>query len=575
MDNRTFPPAARIFLEPIERYGLGLWRRAWLVFLLAALGALAGYLYSAAQTPQYASSVRVMVVRPANETIHDLTFWMWNAEIAQNYAQIAQGAGFSETIMARAGGRIGFIGAFAAPDTQFIYLTVTTPDASAAVPLLDAAVDVLDEELLALQAERYRTVEESLDTQIESAAGQVAQARASLEARYAALAAEEKTRLEGQIFDLENQLAVLRAAASPNPQQVSQAQTRLTAARQLYFVLLQTNRIPPSRDAELTRLERELALYQGLYDRLLSEREGVRLLLLDPPPVLLRVEEPFEPLQPVSPRTRRNTGLAGMAGLAAGLLLALALEFLSDTLKSPEALRQRLAAPLLGQVPEHRPGALLALEADPASADAEAYRILRTNLAFCSVDRALRVIQVTSPGRGEGKTLLAANLAAALSQLGRRVLLVDANLRQPGLHLLLGLDNRQGLSAALLDPDGDIPGLAREYRGANNVHFSVLTSGPLPPNPAETLESGRMAQFIEKAAAAFDVVVFDSTALFLPDAQILAARMDGVLLAARAGHTRFDTLHGALETLKRSRAHLAGLVLTRQGGKAYPLSGLK
>jgi len=545
----------------LHQYGLALWRRAWLILILAALGAGVGYGYSKSQAPMYASVMRVMVVRPLKEQSSDLTFWMSNAQVAETYAGLGQTAGFSQKVIARAG-RIGVVTAFAMPESQFILLNVQTPAPASAEPLLNAAFDVLTEEILSLQRERYRQVEDSLASHTEEIDQKIAETRERLNEQYNRLLAEEKQALEVQIFALEEQLE-----AATGKQQLSQLQTRLIAARQTYATLIQTNRITANRDLELAGLERNLALYQNLYATLLTNRENVRLLALQATPPLLKVEEPLAPLEPYTPRTRRNTALAGLAGLGLAVGLVLLLEFLSDTLNPGESVRRRLPVPILAQLPLMRIGDELPVESDPRSLPAEAYRILRTNLAFSAIDRPLQILLVTSPGPQEGKSLVAANLAGVLSQSGRKVLLVDVNLRRPALHKLLDLQNRFGLSDVIRSENGALEQVVQVYQGRNGVRFEVLTSGSLPPNPLELLDSAHMARLIMHWVGLYDFLILDAPALGLSEAQVLASQVDGVLLVGRSGRTRVGATRHALEVLAEIRARVLGLALNAIPGQ--------
>jgi len=557
--NASQPASA--FLEILHQYGLALWRRAWLILILAALGAGVGYGYSKSQAPMYASVMRVMVVRPLKEQSSDLTFWMSNAQVAETYAGLGQTAGFSQKVIARAG-RIGVVTAFAMPESQFILLNVQTPAPASAEPLLNAAFDVLTEEILSLQRERYRQVEDSLASHTEEIDQKIAETRERLNEQYNRLLAEEKQALEVQIFALEEQLE-----AATGKQQLSQLQTRLIAARQTYATLIQTNRITANRDLELAGLERNLALYQNLYATLLTNRENVRLLALQATPPLLKVEEPLAPLEPYTPRTRRNTALAGLAGLGLAVGLVLLLEFLSDTLNPGESVRRRLPVPILAQLPLMRIGDELPVESDPRSLPAEAYRILRTNLAFSAIDRPLQILLVTSPGPQEGKSLVAANLAGVLSQSGRKVLLVDVNLRRPALHKLLDLQNRFGLSDVIRSENGALEQVVQVYQGRNGVRFEVLTSGSLPPNPLELLDSAHMARLIMHWVGLYDFLILDAPALGLSEAQVLASQVDGVLLVGRSGRTRVGATRHALEVLAEIRARVLGLALNAIPGQ--------
>ncbi len=193
----------------------------------------------------------------------------------------------------------------------------------------------------------------------------------------------------------------------------------------------------------------------------------------------------------------------------------------------------------------------------PQSQAAEAYRTLRTNIQFSSLDRDLRTLLVTSAGPSEGKSTVLANLAITIAESGRRVIAADCDLRRPGLHRLFGLRETPGLTTMLLEGDADPP-----LQTTAVPHLRVLASGPLPPNPAELLASERMAGVISRLAEHADLVLFDSPPVAaVSDAAVLAARVDGVLLVVDAGRTRRDTARQAKEQLERVGARLLGVVL--------------
>ncbi|RRR76670.1 MAG: polysaccharide biosynthesis tyrosine autokinase [Candidatus Viridilinea halotolerans] len=195
---------------------------------------------------------------------------------------------------------------------------------------------------------------------------------------------------------------------------------------------------------------------------------------------------------------------------------------------------------------------------DPGSAAAEAYRTLRTNILFSSLDRPLRTLLVTSTAPNEGKSTTLANLAVTMAQAEQRVLLVDCDLRRPSLHTLFGLSNEQGLTNAILAQGDELPPLqATAVPG-----LSVLTSGPLPPRPADLLGSRRMAALIERLSANVDMLLFDTPPVVaVTDAAALAPRVDGVLLVLHAGHTRRDRAREARQLLEKVKANIVGVVL--------------
>jgi non-specific protein-tyrosine kinase len=191
---------------------------------------------------------------------------------------------------------------------------------------------------------------------------------------------------------------------------------------------------------------------------------------------------------------------------------------------------------------------------------AEAFRSLRANLEFSSVDKPVRRLLVTSPSPGDGKTTVAANLAAIMAQGGRRVVLLDADLRRPKVHRFLGVPNRLGLS--------DL------FRGAVPLHMvlqtsdrakdvTIVTSGSLPPNPTELLGSGRMDRILEELGARGDLVVIDSPPSLVADVQVLAAKVDGVVIVIQPGHTHAEEARATLEALQRSGTRVIGVIFNR------------
>jgi capsular exopolysaccharide synthesis family protein len=197
---------------------------------------------------------------------------------------------------------------------------------------------------------------------------------------------------------------------------------------------------------------------------------------------------------------------------------------------------------------------------EPRSPISEAYRALRTNLDFASLDRSLTTLAVTSAGVGEGKSTTLANLAVVSAEAGRRVIVVDADLRRPSLHKLFELDNETGLTTMIMDDAA----LASPPLQATKVdNLSVLTSGSLPPNPAEVIGSQRMLDVIASLAEVADQVIFDTPpVLAVTDAALLATRVDGVLLIISAGKTRREYARNAVQRLEQVDARLVGTVLT-------------
>ncbi len=200
---------------------------------------------------------------------------------------------------------------------------------------------------------------------------------------------------------------------------------------------------------------------------------------------------------------------------------------------------------------------LIALR-DARSPAAEAYRTLRTNLLFSSLDKPLRTLLITSTAPDEGKTTTAANLAVTMAQAEQRVILVDCDLRRPGLHTLFQLAAEPGLTNVMLEQD-DAP-LPLHQTGVPGL--LLLPSGPLPPRPADLLGSQRMERLIQRMSEQADIILFDTPPVTaVTDAAVLSTRVDGVLLVLQAGKTRRDRAREARRLLEKVKAHIVGVVL--------------
>jgi non-specific protein-tyrosine kinase len=195
---------------------------------------------------------------------------------------------------------------------------------------------------------------------------------------------------------------------------------------------------------------------------------------------------------------------------------------------------------------------------DPRSPVSEAYRALRTNLAFYSLDNAIRTLVITSPAPEEGKSTTVANLAVTIAQGGSRTILVDCDLRRPTLHTLFNLKSEPGLTSLALDENAPLPLQTTEVE-----NLWLLASGPKPPNPADLLGSRKIDQIIERLKELADVILFDAPPVIaVTDAAVLGAKVDGVMLVINAGKTRREHAERAKQILEKAKVRLIGATLT-------------
>lgn len=197
----------------------------------------------------------------------------------------------------------------------------------------------------------------------------------------------------------------------------------------------------------------------------------------------------------------------------------------------------------------------------PRSPISEQYRTIRTNIQFSSVDGEIKTIMITSPGPGEGKSTTTNNIAVVFAQQGKKVLLVDSDLRKPTVHHSFRIDNTCGLTNILTKQAK----LEEAIFQTDEDHLFVLPSGPIPPNPAELLGSKAMDELLEEVKDLFDVIVFDTPpALAVTDAQVLANKTNGVVMVVSSGKTENDAALKAKELLVNAKAKLLGVVLNKK-----------
>jgi polysaccharide chain length determinant protein (PEP-CTERM system associated) len=341
-------------------------------------------------------------------------------------------------------------------------------------------------------------------------------------------------------------------------------ESALAAAAGAYAEDLKT--LPP-KEVELARLTRDVKVAEETYLLLSQKLQEARIAEASIVGNLQIVDRAVPPATPVRPRPVRNTLFGTLLGFMVGVGAAYLLEALDTTFKTPEEAAHALGLPLLGAVPLWRVARdgrrketaplPLATSEHPRSAFAEAFRHLRTSLLYLSPDRPLRSVLVTSPGGGEGKGTVAANLAIALTQIGKKVWLLEADLRKTGLAWVFQPQGTFGLTDLLVD---GLPAERAVCRTAvENLWF--LPGGTVPPNPAELLGSQRMRAVLGQALEGADVVLVDAPPVLpVTDAAVLAPAVDGVILVIKLGRTPRAAARRARQQLEAVGARVVGVV---------------
>lgn len=380
------------------------------------------------------------------------------------------------------------------------------------------------------------------------------------------------------------------SVTDPDPAIASRLATAYAKAYTSYRRQLDTRSLDRARveiQQRLDQLEAEGARNTALYSSLSEKEQQLRTMALLQGSKTLLVRSAGGAGQ-VQPQPVRNGILGGILGLFLGIGFAFLLDALNTRVRTATEVQERLDLPLLARVGEapkrFRAANRIVMLSDPHGPGAESYRILATNLEFVNLERGAKSIMITSALRAEGKSTTAANLSVALARAGHRVTLVDLDLRLPTIHKLFGLDQGVGLAhvvlgrASLDEALVKIPILDEEApssssNGAGGSMLQVLPTGPLPPNPAEFVDSHALGKILSDLQAQSDIVIVDSPPLLaLSDTVKLTRKVDAVVVVARLSLIRRATLEELRRVLEGAPTAKLGTVVTgatAQDGYGY------
>jgi capsular exopolysaccharide synthesis family protein len=338
------------------------------------------------------------------------------------------------------------------------------------------------------------------------------------------------------------------------------------------------------REIEYSRLNRQRENNAKLYDLVLERTTETDLTRMFQSTHARLLDRALEPGGPISPKFTTNAAGGLGAGLALGLALAFLLSRLDRRLRSVAEVEQtgltvlgilpkieegEEAQPVYGRGKNGRPKRRrrapaagvsrdLFVHSHPMSAAAECCRTIRTNLTFMSADDPIRAMVITSASPREGKTTVTTNIAISLAQSGKRVLMVDTDLRRPRIHRAFGVSGARGVTSVIVGEEK----LTDVVTSTDIPNLDVLACGPIPPNPSELLHSHRFGELVEAALEHYDRVIFDSPPLgAVTDAAVLAPQLDAALIVVKAQETTRDALASALRQLRDVGAHVVGGVL--------------
>ncbi len=363
--------------------------------------------------------------------------------------------------------------------------------------------------------------------------------------------------------------------------QLESAQNRENQLRATYMNQMSVANVQGQAETQLTTLKRGIETNRGLLDTYVQRQKQLELTISSEQPTNISItSHAVTPGSPIGPNRTRNIFIAFLISLAAGIGLAFLLDYLDDSIKTSDDIGRHLGLPTLALIPhttdvDRRRGnfsllpgktgeasngstALVALE-DNRSAMAEAYRHLRTSLLFSSAGKPPQTILITSSQPAEGKTTTAINTAITLAQSGADVVIIDCDLRRPRLHKHFGVANVHGITS-YLSGDKQPDSLLQTCQGLPNL--KIITSGPIPPNPAELLSSNEMKNLVQFLRGNFKHIIIDSPpSVFFTDAAVLSMIVDGVVLVTLAGKSSIYLTRRFKQRLGSIGARIYGVVL--------------
>ncbi|MBK8986049.1 MAG: polysaccharide biosynthesis tyrosine autokinase [Chloroflexi bacterium] len=499
----------------IKDYFLLVWRWAWLIILGVVVAGAAAFIVNRNTTPVYRASSRLLIDQPPGSNAgNDYSKVLFEQRLAQTYVEI---------------------------------LTTT--------PILEKTIEQLGLPFTAGQLRGKITVSAPQDTQIIAISVEDTDRE-----RTAAIA-----NTLGQVFIAENQARDRLRYAEP----IANWESRLREIGDTIQTLeTDINNLSGAEDASdlavRSRLETQLNEAQIRYTEAFNNLNGLQINQAKESSNVVPIEPATTPIAPIRPRTVTNTLLAMVVGgmIAVGLIFLI--EYLDDSIKSPEQILEDTGLTTVGAIANIKADSLpqtLITQLAPRDPISEAYRVVRTNLSFAAVDEGLHSILVTSSSPGEGKSTSAANLATVMAQTGKRTILVDADLRRPVQHKIFEVANNHGLTTAVLDSESSV---LQHVQDTHIPYLRIMSSGPIPPNPAELLSSQRMVQLIQQLQQEADIVIFDTPpVLTVTDASILGALVSGCLLVIDTGKTKRNSFINATERLQRTGANVFGAILNK------------
>lgn len=562
-------------------------RWIWLLILCTLLGTGCGYAFSRIGKPTYEATTKILISKDLSDQNSQFAS-MNTQQLIDAYVQLLSSANVVNEVSRRLNTEIDITEIAQIQQvrsTPVIQIVIEDSDPQQAAAIANTLVEVLSD--LNTQASGYATTEASLKDKISQVEDQIS----TLQSQFNQISDEnlqsqlkqvndQITTLQDQISKLSAEIGPLASLRVPTTEQSAQLAEKQAQLAQLQSVLAQYQQIrinleffgkPASNssdlgsDLHLQLLQSTLEHYQTLYLDLLDNLQTVQLAHSRSTPTIEQIEKALPPAEPIRPLPLIYSILGGIVGLVLAIGVVFIIEYMDDTLKTPQDVQQVLDIPVLGDIASMQPVSTITKGSPAAwqlhSQTSEALNALRTNLEFAVAQPPLKTLLLLSvDDPGEGKTSIAANLAVSYAQLGSQVVLLDADLRNPSVHRYFGLANENGFSDLLVD-DSKTKSAGKKVEGLDGL--TVITGGNAPPTPVTdgVTIPNRVVKILDVLKKQSDVVIIDAPPINIADSWVLASKVDGVLLVIQPRITHPSEARHLLEQLNRAKATILGVVL--------------
>ena len=558
-----------------------LWRNIRWLILGLVLGAFVGILAGQLETPVYETSTKVLVSRTRQQSTADMLPLSDEQLVAINL-QLAKSQPVLAEVSDQVGGKVDAdnIQVSTLPNTLIVQIKVQDTDPKRAADIANVLVQTLIRQNQSLLSGRYETFEAAINAQIDDVSTQMKSLQTEINQINDTSVQQQLDQVNQQIEQLKGVTTALEqeiAAFPLSPTPVQQAllaekQAQLDQYRSLMtlYQQVQTNLTYIGKPGQggtglenprLVALQASLDQYQQMYLTLVSNRETVRLVRMQSTQNVVQIVAAVQPKKPVRPIPLLYFFVGCLVGVAGATTVVMVFDHFDDSLKTPLQTFDQLGLRVLALVPGEARAGDLPVVRDPFSAEADAFRSLGASLELIGKKEDFCALMILNGDPRDARTSIAASLAVVAAQQGRQVVLVDGDLHHPHLHELFGIPNQRGLGEAF-SGRLDLRGVSHALEAVTGL--TLIPAGkPREGDPA-WLDSERWARILSDLKAQSDLVIVDGPPADSADAQILAARLDAVLLAVRAGHTRALAVKTTRKRLELIEAKVTGVILNQR-----------